>query len=270
MMDDATNTSSENATGGVKKSLKNFWAHIVKFLKIAFKELIIFGKDFAEACKFVYATKNKNQCWKAIKRNWWKFIKYFGAVFVFLGLNLSLGTIGFVLGALIISKILSVTLPLLNKRIKDYEKSDEVYCKKVVKLKRLYTCLRIVQVLLPVVAFFFGIAHWWLLLPGLIMMFFGGFIDHQHIKKEKQQADNASNENKDVNNEINDGKSIDNSYNLGLTKVFNQKLNECTRNPVEQQVITSVGSSILDQWKNSLKDFFLCQPDVESEKISVK
>ena len=268
MMDDATNTSSENATGGVKKSLKNFWAHIVKFLKIAFKELIIFGKDFAEACKFVYATKNKNQCWKAIKRNWWKFVKYFGAVFVFLGLNLSLGTIGFVLGALIISKILSVTLPLLNKRIK--EKSENVSREKVVQYKRMYTFLRIVQVLLPVVAFFFGIAHWWLLLPGLIMMFFGGFIDHQHIKKEKQQADNASNENKDVIGQRTETKNINNAYNLGLKTVFNQKLNEYTQNPIEKKVITSVGSSILDQWKNSLKDFFLCQPDVESEKISVK
>ena len=101
-------------------------------------------------------------------------------------------------------------------------------------------------------------------------MFFGGFIDHQHIKKEKQQADNASNENKDVIGQRTETKNINNAYNLGLKTVFNQKLNEYTQNPIEKKVITSVGSSILDQWKNSLKDFFLCQPDVESEKISVK
>lgn len=265
MMDDATNTSSENATGGVKKSLKNFWVHVVKFLKIVFEELIIFGKDVVEAYKFLCAAKDKNKCWVTAKRNWWKFVKYFGAVFVFLGLNWSLGTIIFILGSLIISKILSVTLPLLNKRIK--EKSENVSREKVVQYKRLYTFLRIVQVLLPVVAFFFGIAHWWLLLPGLIMMFLGGFIAHRHIQKEKQQAENASNENKDINNEINDGKSIDNSYNLDLNTVVDQNLNKYT-SPIEKQVITSVGNSIFDRFKNGFKNFFMPNLDTQEKELS--
>ncbi len=179
-----------NIYPGVKKAFKTFVEYGLRFLKFACDEIIIFAKDFREACKFMY-NRDKNQWWPAAKRNWWKFAKYFGVVLVFWGLNLSLVTVGFVLGSLIISKILGATLPLLDNYFKNAKKENKSV------LSKVYVFLQAVRILLPVLAVCFCVAHLWLLLPGLIMMFLGGFVDRKEQAQKKIKTNELSHEKDD-------------------------------------------------------------------------
>ena len=260
--------SQRSITAKAKTAFKTFGKYAQKFLMFVFEELIIFAKDFWAACKFM-CTNDKNQWWSAAKRNWWKFVKYFGVLFVFFGLNLSLGTIGFILGALIISKILSVTLPLLDKRIKSIEQRDN---SEATKSRKTYTILRILQILLPVVALFVAVSHWWLLVPGLIMMFFGGFIDHKHREGKKQEKDygHSLNENKfkDTNDKKNEKENMDNNFHFGKfeNNIPSDVINTISDNRMKQEVIKDVGGSIFNKIKDSLKDFFMASPNLENDK----
>lgn len=251
-----------------KKAWESFKKYGLKFLKIALDEIIIFAKDCWSACKFVYKTDgNKNQCWKAAKRNWWKFVKYFGVLFVFFGLNLSLGTIGFVLGSLIVSKVLSVILPQLVQRAEKADNSDE----KTRSLK-IHFFLRVMQILLPVIAVWVCIAHWWLLLPGFFMMLIGGFIDHHNNKAKNNKKSETLLENSKDETEIERLKSIQkekekiNDLPQNIEQLTEETLKNTNINPnnVQKEVAKFFISDQIDKLKNGIKDFFY--PNLDSKK----
>lgn len=251
-----------------KKAWKNLKEYGRMFLKFAFEELIIFAKDFWSACKFIY-NENKEQWWPAAKRNWWKFAKYFGVLFVFFGLNLSLGTIGFVLGSLIVSKVLSVILPQLVQRAEKTDNSDE----KTRSLK-IHFFLRVMQILLPVIAVWVCVAHWWLLLPGFFMMLTGGFIDHHNKAKDNKnnKKSEALLENQKSKTEeesvklIQNEKEKSNDLSQNIEQVAKEALNNTNinLNNVQKEMAKSFISDQIDKFKNGIKDFFY--PNLDSKK----
>lgn len=270
-------TNSKSVMYRIKESGKFVGKYMLKFIKIAFEELIIFAKDFWAACKFVYKTRNKSRCLEAAKRNWWKFVKYFGAILVFSGLNLSLGTIGFVLGLLIVYKVLGVILPWLDERMKKNE-----VCK--ISRGKIYGCLAVGRILLPMIAILSLVSRWWLLLPGLIMIFYCGFVasnkrkeqaKEEYVSEQNILSDEKSNqkrkENENVENEKNKGKE-------GNKKEENTPLktdcpsNNPRNNIFDNPVVLSVFDKLcLSSFKKGFENFFtppsIWTKDEENEKI---
>ncbi len=203
-----------------KKAFKTWGNRGLRFSKFACDEIIIFAKDFWEACKFIYKSNDMGECLPAVKRNWWKFAKYFGVSCVFFGLNLSLVAVGFVLGSLIISKILSVTLPLLDNYFKNAKKENKSV------LIKVYISLQAVRTLLPVIAVCFCVAHLWLLLPGLIMMFLGGFVDHKKQAQKKIKTNESLHEKDDRDKKEN---QIISNINISSVNQLTNKIEQANR-----------------------------------------
>ena len=229
---------------------------VLKFFKVAFEECITVGKDLCNAFKFACTNSdNKSEWWNGIKRNWWKSIRCIGFIFVFFGLNLNFGTIVFVFVSLVARGIIISRLDKMKQTIDiktiDIGKNNGIQTESSkIQLERRYKINKALQFLIPVIVLFACIAHWWLLLPGLLMMCVGNLVDR---RKSNKSESNVLPEKEDKNNE--DDK-LDSKKDIPITK-----------NKILSSFFWSkVAKSVLDNVKNFAIDYFSPKPNIDNDK----
>ena len=244
--------SCDSIVNTVKSQLKS----VLPFLRTAFEVCITIVKDLWNAFKFARTSSdNKSEWWNGIKRNWWKSIRCIGFIFVFFGLNLNLGTIVFVFVSLVARGIIISRLDKIKNTIEINEnesnKLNSIQTKSSkIQLERKYTIHKVLQFLIPVIVLFACVAHWWLLLPGLLMMCVGNLVDR--IKGNKSES-NVSSREEDQNDKVD---KLESEKNIGF-------ISDKIGNKFSSFVWSKVAKSVLDNVKNFATDYFSLKPNKE-------